>query len=166
MQASSVHAWGTAVLVAGYAGFAAVSLLLAVIDIRTHRLPNRIVLPAYPVAIALFLIGSVLRGDPTVLLRAVAGALLLFAFYLALRLIQPAGMGGGDVKLAGLTGLFLAGAGWDALIVGVFAGFAAGGLFSVVLLGLRRAHRRTRVAFGPWMLLGTWVGILATFAAR
>lgn len=161
-----MQAWGAVVLVVGYAGFAFVGIVLAVIDLRTHRLPNGIVLPAYPVALVMLTVGSMLLGDAAIVLRAVAGGLALFVFYLFLRLIQPAGMGGGDVKLAGLIGLFLGGAGWDALVVGVFAGFVAGGLFSVVLIGAGRADRRSRVAFGPWMLLGAWVGILAALTSR
>jgi leader peptidase (prepilin peptidase)/N-methyltransferase len=74
-------------------------------------------------------------------------------------------MGGGDVKLAGVVGVMLGFAGWDAVALGLFAGFLGGGLYSVVLLVRRRADRRTAVPFGPWMLLGAWVGLAAHLAA-
>jgi leader peptidase (prepilin peptidase)/N-methyltransferase len=70
-------------------------------------------------------------------------------------------MGLGDVKLAGVLGIFLGWSGWDALIVGTFAAFVLGGLFGVVQLARRRATRKSGIPFGPWMLLGAWIGIFA-----
>lgn len=69
-------------------------------------------------------------------------------------------MGGGDVKLAGVLGIALGWVGWSALAVGAVAGFVFGGLYGMLLLATRRAGRRTAVAFGPWMLLGAWTGIV------
>jgi leader peptidase (prepilin peptidase)/N-methyltransferase len=68
-------------------------------------------------------------------------------------------MGLGDVKLAGVLGLFLGFLGWAPLVVGAFAAFLLGGLFSVGLLALRKANRKSGIPFGPWMLGGAWVGV-------
>jgi leader peptidase (prepilin peptidase)/N-methyltransferase len=70
-------------------------------------------------------------------------------------------MGFGDVKLAGLLGLCLGFVGLPQLAVGVLAAFLLGGLAGVTLIVLRRADRTTAIPFGPWMLAGAWVGILA-----
>jgi leader peptidase (prepilin peptidase)/N-methyltransferase len=67
----------------------------------------------------------------------------------------------GDVKLAGVLGLFLGYLGFAPLIVGVFAAFLLGGLVGVGMLLTRRGTRRTAIPFGPWMLAGAWLGILA-----
>jgi leader peptidase (prepilin peptidase)/N-methyltransferase len=139
---------------------AAVSVALALIDIDLHLLPNRIVLPAYPVGAALLLLASALTGDWAALLGAAVGAAALFAFYLALALAHPRGMGLGDVKLAGVLGLFLGWFGLPQLVVGAFAAFVLGGAYSVVLLALGRVTRGGGVPFGPWMLAGAWAGIL------
>lgn len=141
--------------------FAVISVVLAVIDARTHRLPNRIVLPAYPVALAMFAIACLLGAEWSALLRALLGMAALFSFYLVLRMIGGAGMGGGDVKLAGVLGLYLGWLGWPAVLVGVVAGFVLGGVYGLVLIALRRAHRRTAIPFGPFMLAGAWLSILA-----
>lgn len=149
-------------LAIAYGALAVLSVVLAVIDVRTHRLPNALVLPAFPFLLAALALASVQRADLVPFLQAVAGGAIAFVFYLLLRLVQPRGMGGGDVKLAGLLGIALGYLGWDALLLGLFAGFLFGGLFSVGLLLSRRAGRRTRIPFGPWMLLGAWVVIVGT----
>ena len=92
--------------------------MLTLIDLDTHRLPNSIVLPSYVVAGILFTVASLLTGDWAALLRAGIGMAVLYAFYFVLRLARPDGMGGGDVKLAGVVGIYLGWLGWGALAVG------------------------------------------------
>lgn len=145
---------------AAYLYFLSISVVLALIDIATHRLPNAIVLPGYVVALTLFTVACLLGAPWQHLLRGVVGMAVLYCFYLVLRLIRPGGMGGGDVKLAGVIGLYLGWVGWGALAVGAFAAFLLGGAYGVVLLASRRADRRTAIPFGPWMIAGAWIGIL------
>ncbi len=140
--------------------FAALTIALAAIDLDTHRLPNSIVLPGYPVLIVLFAVAGVAAPDLESLARAAAGSGILFAVYLTLALISPRGMGMGDVKLAGLIGLVLGWFGWAPLAVGAMAAFFLGGVFGVILMLARRASRTSGIPFGPWMLAGAWVGIV------
>lgn len=148
----------SAVLVA-FLYFAAISVVLTLIDLDTHRLPDAIVLPSYVVAGVLLAVACVLGGDWSRLLMAAIGMAVLYAFYFVVRLIRPDGMGGGDVKLAGVVGIYLGWLGWGALAVGAFAAFVLGGIFGLALIAGRRAGRRTAIPFGPWMLAGAWVGI-------
>jgi leader peptidase (prepilin peptidase)/N-methyltransferase len=138
---------------------AAVGLALALIDIDVHRLPNVIVLPSYPVLAVLLTGASAWTGDWGALARAGIGAVALFAFYLLLVLIYPAGMGWGDVKLSGLLGAVLGYVGWSALLVGAFAGFFFGAVVAVVAMALGRAGRKTALPFGPFMIVGAAFGI-------
>lgn len=139
---------------------AAISIALTLIDLDVNRLPNAIVYPSYAVMVALLAAASVLDGDLWGLLRATIGGVGLFVVYFLLALAYPGGMGFGDVKLAGLLGFVLAWLGWGALAVGAFAPFLLGGVFSIVLLLVRRAGRKSRIPFGPWMLGGAWIGIV------
>lgn len=140
---------------------AAISVALAVIDIDTHTLPNRIVLPAYVVGGALLGAALAIEGEWSRLFSAVVGCASAFLLYLVLALVRPGGMGFGDVKLAGVLGLYLGSLGWAQLAVGIFAAFVLGGLFGIALTLTRRATRSSGIPFGPWMLAGAWLGILA-----
>ena len=138
---------------------AAVSIVLALIDLDTHRLPNAIVLPSYVVGVVLLASAGILGADYAALLRAGIGMAALWVAYLLMALAYPGGMGRGDVKLAGVLGLFLGYLGWGPLAVGAFAAFLLGGLFAVGLVMARRANRKSGIPFGPWMLAGAWVGV-------
>lgn len=135
-----------------YLYLAAIAVALALIDVDVHRLPDAIVLPSYPVALLLLAVASAVGGDWGSLGRAVVGGVALFLLYAVLWFVRPGGMGLGDVKLAGVLGLYLGWWGWDALAVGGFLAFLIGGLVSLPLLLAGRAGRRTRIPFGPSML--------------
>lgn len=139
----------------------AISIALAIIDVRVHRLPDAIVLPSYPVVLVLLGGAAIAGAGGSDFLRAVIAGGVLFVFYLAVRLASPGGMGGGDVKLAGVLGLFLGWSGWHAVIFGTFASFVLGGVVAVVLLISGRATRASAIPFGPWMIAGTWLGLAA-----
>lgn len=139
---------------------ASISIALTLIDIDHQRLPNAIVLPGYAVGILFLWSASLFAGDPAALLRSGIGMAAMFLGYLILALAYSGGMGFGDVKLAGVLGLFLGWLGWEQLIVGAFFAFVLGGIFSIGLLLMRRANRKTGVPFGPWMVFGAWFGIL------
>ncbi len=138
----------------------AVGVALAVIDLDTKRLPNALTLPSYPILAGLLLVPAVLVPAWPDLVRALLGGLALLSFYLVMALIYPAGMGMGDVKLAGVLGMALGWLGWGVLFVGGFLGFAYGALVGVALIVGRRAGRGTAIPFGPFMVAGTLTGVL------
>jgi leader peptidase (prepilin peptidase) / N-methyltransferase len=143
---------------------AAVSIALTLIDLDVRRLPDAIVLPSWAVGLVLLTLAAWNPGgDPAwwSLVRAMLGALAMGASYFLILFAYPQGMGFGDVKLAVLLGLYLGWVGWSAVVIGWFAGFLIGALIGVVMLLTRRAGRRNELAFGPWMLVGGWVGLAA-----
>ena len=142
-------------LLPAYLAFTAIAIALALIDLDVRRLPDAIVLPAYPVIAALLLIDL----DAYALLRAVLGGLALGAFFLLVFVLAPGGMGFGDVKLSGLVGGVTAYLSWGALLTAAFLAFVLGAVVGVLLL-LRGAGRRTAVPFGPFMLLGAWASVI------
>jgi leader peptidase (prepilin peptidase)/N-methyltransferase len=142
---------------------AAIAVALALIDLDALRLPNAIVLPSYVVSPLLFLPGIVVERDWAAALRGLLAMAALWAFYFLLSLYRGGtGMGLGDVKLAGVLGLYLGWLGWSSVAVGTLAAFVLGGTAGLVLLARGRAGRGTALPFGPAMLAGA---LLALFAA-
>jgi leader peptidase (prepilin peptidase)/N-methyltransferase len=151
-----------ATLEAGAFAFLAVaSVWLAVVDARTSRLPNGIVLPTYGVGAVLLSASALLAGTPARIGAAAIGMALLLATYGALRVASAGGMGAGDVKLAGALGLYLGHLGTGPLVVGTVGGFVLGGVIASALLVTGHARASSSLPFGPWMLAGAWVGVVA-----
>jgi leader peptidase (prepilin peptidase)/N-methyltransferase len=143
---------------------AAVGIALAMIDFDAQRLPDKLTLPSYPVALVLLGLAALADGAGWPYARALIGMATLFGFYAALWFVYPAGMGLGDVKLSGVLGLFLGWLSWRALIVGAASAFLVGAVVSIAILMLvKGSGRKTKVPFGPFMLLGV---LIATFAAN
>lgn len=143
-------------LLVPYLAFAAGAIALALIDLDTHRLPNVLVAPAYPVLAGLLL----LDADPASLLRAALGAAILFTVFVVIALCAPGAMGYGDVKLAGVVGGMTAYLSWGALLTAAFGAFVLGAVAGLLLIAGGRAGRRTAVPFGPFMLVAAWASVL------
>ncbi|MFJ3575054.1 prepilin peptidase [Streptomyces rubiginosohelvolus] len=144
----------------GWLALAPVAVLLAVVDRRVHRLPDPLTLPLAAAAVLLLGGAALLPGHAGSWTSGLLGGLALGGFYLLLFLINPNGMGFGDVKLALALGVALGWYGWTVLFVGGFAGFLFGAAYGLVLVLLRRAGRRTGIPFGPFMIAGALTGVL------
>ncbi|GAB3563930.1 hypothetical protein GCM10027405_19300 [Arthrobacter alkaliphilus] len=174
--------WGTSIpafwlLLAACLYFAVMAARLTVIDVRHHILPNRIVFPSYAIAgvlllgaaVAATLAGGAAKPGPdggtsflgVPALGIVAGGAVLWAFYFIVRLVYPPGMGFGDVKLAGVLGLYLGYLGWAHVFAGTFAAFLFGGLWSLGVLAARRGTLKSSIPFGPFMLAGAAAAMFA-----
>lgn len=126
---------------------------VTLIDLERRIIPNRITGPGAIVAVA---VGLVLdpAGEPERLLAGVAAA----GFLLLALLVCPGGMGMGDVKLAGMLGLFLGRDVGVAMLVALVLGTVVG--VGIVARKGVAAGRRTRIPFGPFLALGGIVGML------
>ncbi|MCD0446677.1 prepilin peptidase [Glycomyces sp. A-F 0318] len=121
------------------------------IDAYERRLPDVLVLPAYPAVGALLLA----TGDGDAMLRAALCAASGMALY---GIGCAAGQFGfGDVKLAGLLGLVLGWGSWQSAVLAALAAVLIGGVQAVAVLLLRRKD----FPFGPAMLLGAAAGLAA-----
>ena len=139
-----------------YLVFAALGVALTGIDLDVRRLPNVLVLPAYPVLAALLAIDA----DGPRALRAVEGGVGLFAFFFVIAFAAPGAMGFGDVKLSGLIGAMAAYVSWGTFLTAAFGAFFFGAVLGVALILVRGAGRKTAVPFGPFLILGVWVALL------
>lgn len=141
---------------------------LTVIDYVTWYLPSRLIRPSWLVVAVLVGVAAVVLGEPHVLLSAVVGFLALGGYYGLMRLLVPAGMAGGDVRLGALLGLALGPLGLGALLVSALAAALLSVLAYVPLLVRGRAIRsaeargplKHRVPYGPFLVLGALVAVV------
>lgn len=133
--------------------FTAMLVAVAAIDLEHRIVPNRVLLPAGVWAV----VGWALV-DLGFLPEALAAGAGAFVFLLLAALAYPAGMGMGDVKLAGVMGLYLG----LAVIPALLAAFLAGSIVGVAMLVREGAAARKKgVPFAPFLAFGGFIGVLA-----
>lgn len=157
--ADGLIAWrlGASPALPAYLYFGVLGSVLAVLDVTTRRLPNRLVLPSYPIAVILLGLAALISGAWWPLARASIGMAVLGGFFGALAVAFPGQLGLGDVKLAGLLGLYLAWFGLSALVTGVLVAWSMAAF--AVAIG-RLNHRRGSFPLGPFLVLGALIAIL------
>jgi len=161
MFALVAGAFDVSVLTVAFAYLAVITVALAAIDLEHRRLPDALTLPAYPALAVLIAIHAGVENDWWIAVRALIGAAIIGGVYLALWLAYPKGMGFGDVKAAGMLGLALGAVGWGPVAVGAIAGPLIGGVAGVAVMIRSRRGRGVMIPYGPWLIGGAWLGILA-----
>jgi leader peptidase (prepilin peptidase) / N-methyltransferase len=162
----ALAAWKFGLTVQGlvYAAFFWILVVLTAIDLEHKLLPNRIVYPAFVGGWIGLLLAALSVGDYGRLAGAAVGAAMFGGFFLIVAMIAPAGMGGGDVKLAFVLGSFLGYLGAPGMVlVGMFLSFLAGGVIGVIVMLVVRGTRKMQIPFGPFLAVGT---VAAIFAGR
>ncbi|MFE2288058.1 prepilin peptidase [Streptomyces sp. NPDC059443] len=139
---------------------APLTVLLCLVDRAVHRLPDVLTLPLAALTAAALGVAALFPGAGGSWPRALLGGLVLGGCYLLLFLINPRGMGFGDVKLALAVGQILGWYGWPVLFAGTFAAFLAGAVHGLALIALRRADRTSPIPFGPFMAGGALAGVV------
>jgi leader peptidase (prepilin peptidase)/N-methyltransferase len=132
--------------------FAALLIAVANIDFEFQIIPNRLLAPMAVWGVA---VSAIVRPDklPELLIAGSAA----FTFLLVAALIKPGGMGMGDVKLAGVMGLYLGASIAPGLLIAFFTGSLVG---VVILLRNGIAERKRKVPFGPFLALGGLVALV------
>jgi leader peptidase (prepilin peptidase)/N-methyltransferase len=145
--------------VLGFGVLIAISVRLILIDIDTHLLPSSIVYRAIALAIPLLVLAAF--NDPTGSIGTMfLGATIMWVLMKTLEVLSRGDLGGGDVRLALLLGLYTGWLSLEHVAIAVVAAFAAAGLFALALVVLRRAGRRTHIAFGPFLIAGALLSVL------
>ena len=139
-----------------FCALAAAGVPLAFFDARTSRLPNVVTLPAYPVSLALLGgAAAFLAGGTGPFVHALIGMAVAVAFFGVLVLVSPAGIGMGDVKLAGPIGAYLGWLGATAFLAGLMAAWLLAAVTGLGLMAAGRANRKTQLPFGPFLIAAT-----------
>ena len=132
---------------------------LSLIDIDTHLLPRRIVYRTIAVAMPLLVLSAFFDSTGSIA-GMLIGGLGMWLMLRVLEVLSRGDLGGGDVGLGALLGLYLGWISYESILVGLFTSFLVGGLFALVLLVTRKANRHTHFAFGPFLIVGTLIAVL------
>lgn len=141
--------------------FLLVLLAVSVIDIEHQIIPNVIVLPAIAIAaiqiplFALTKLDNISLVDRAYWLWPVVGFLIGGGLLFLLAIIWPNGMGGGDIKLAALMGLFLG----RYVIVALFLGFFLGSVGGITAMSFFGKSRKDLIPFGPYLAGGSLIAL-------
>ncbi|MEW5954036.1 MAG: prepilin peptidase [Bacillota bacterium] len=137
--------------VGGLAAAVLFSLLLAIIfiDLDFLIIPNRLVLAGLILGVPLVMLQSFELLLSGLLGLAVGGGLLLLT-----AVVSRGGMGGGDIKLAAMIGLYL---GWPQILLMLFISFLLGAIVGLGLVALRRKKMKEAVPFGPFIAVATYI---------
>src|SRR5215207_1640627 len=124
---------------------------IVLIDLEHRLIPNKITLPA-----AIAGLVAIVALDLDFLPEALIAAAAAGGFFFLAAVLYPRGMGMGDVKLAGLLGLYLGRAVGPALFAALILGVLVGAL--IIARKGAAAGRKTAVPFGPFLAIGGLLG--------
>lgn len=149
--------------------FCGFSIWLSWFDIRHRRLPNRQILALYLMLLLLTCVSAVMREDWYILGNAVKLSASTFAFYLVLHLISRKSIGAGDVKFSASTGFVLGLYSPHLWLLSLWLSFSLASLYAITVYLLKRQKQHLRLRsmslpFGPFMVVGTVIPIIASFA--
>ena len=143
-----------------YLVLGAAATAVSATDLAQRRVPNRAVLAALVPGAALLALASGLEATWWPLARAGIATVVLACFYLALGLVFPSGMGMGDVKWAGVVGLYCGWLGWRAVFGATLLAFVAAALVVLICRLATVGARRRTVPMAPFMSVGALAVIL------
>jgi leader peptidase (prepilin peptidase) / N-methyltransferase len=134
---------------------------LAVIDALAFRLPDPLTVAALGGIAGFLVAAAAVSGDWAGLGRAAAGAAALGGLFLVLALARPGSAGLGDAKLSVSLGALAAWSGWGVLLAALAAAFVLAAGYGLWLIVAKGATLRARLPFGPFLLAGTLVAVIA-----
>jgi leader peptidase (prepilin peptidase)/N-methyltransferase len=143
----------------GPAYLLAVAAPLSIFDFRQRRLPNKLVLPGFPVAILGQLFAAIAGVNFWPMLWACLSAVVVFT--LALLANRAGAMGMGDVKLLALIALSLGWWGAPQVLLALGSGFFAAALVVLTFMATGRLKRTSTIPLGPYLLLGAGIATTA-----
>lgn len=134
-----------------------VLMALAVYDLRWMILPNKLLYPLAGFSLIFLGVQSLHEGFSATLSGVLGGLLIGGFFYLIYLLSKGEWIGGGDVRYGFLMGLLL---GWQKMLIGLMAAAYTGTLLVIILILIRKYHKKMRVPFGPFLIFGTVLAML------
>jgi leader peptidase (prepilin peptidase)/N-methyltransferase len=129
------------------------------IDVDTHVVIRRTVVASTMWGVVGLASASLWEGTGSVS-GMLLGAVVMWLALKILEVISRGDLGAGDVSLGPVLGLFTGWLAMERVFIALVAAFFLGGVYAIALVTLGRASRRTFIAFGPFLVIGAFVGVL------
>lgn len=158
LLAAAGGALGLGLALPGYLVFVAAVFAISVVDLRHYLIPNRMLYPALFACLGLMILPGI--GNPDAYGRALIGMAASWLFFFIVYIVNPKGMGFGDVRLSALIGFMT---GWLAVenaFLAILLGLFLAAIIGIFLMAFRIRGRKDPIPYGPFLALG---GILAIF---
>jgi leader peptidase (prepilin peptidase)/N-methyltransferase len=135
-----------------------VGLALSVYDLRHMELPTKLVYTLGVFGLLFSVSVAIGQSDAAVLLSSLLGSIAFGGFFYALYAVSGGTwIGGGDVRLGFALGIIL---GWQKSILALTGAAYGGTLVIVVLLIMKKYHKKMKLPFGPFLLMATYATVL------
>ena len=130
----------------------------AVMDLREKRVPNKLVLAMLIAWILIMVPQLFLKTESAVtqLWHSAAGFLISSLLFLLVYFISRKGLGGGDVKLMGVAGLYL---GWEGVLPTIFIGSVLAALTGGILVLAKKITMKDSIPLVPFLYVGMLLAI-------
>lgn len=133
---------------------------ISAVDLERFIVPNRILYPTLFIAAPLLLLAAAIDSDWEGVKTAAIGGAIGFLVLFVIHMVSPAGMGFGDVRLAGLIGMATGWLSVGHVAVALFLGFAVAAVVGIALMALGLKGRKDKLPFGPFLATGAMLAIL------
>ena len=132
----------------------AFAFYISLVDLREMRVPNRILFPGLLLSILTSLIVAIQLGNLNRFSLSILGGFLSVLIFFLIHLLNPSGLGMGDVKFAGLIGLALAWISFPIGLIGLAIAFIVSGIFAIARIAIFGRQPSAMIPFAPFMLVG------------
>ncbi len=144
--------YGLSIQFIGMAFLASTLIVISFIDYEHKLIPNNIL-------IVLFIAGviyNILNRDLTIMDSGIGFFAASVPLFL-LAIFTKGGMGGGDIKLMAVIGLFL---GWKLVWLSLIFGACISSVIGIILLLFRVIKRKDPIPFGPFLAIGSFISMV------
>ncbi|HCW31995.1 MAG: type IV prepilin leader peptidase PilD, leader peptidase (prepilin peptidase) / N-methyltransferase [Candidatus Peregrinibacteria bacterium GW2011_GWE2_39_6] len=132
--------------------FSLVLVFIFFYDFLYLEIPDEIMLPSIFIALV-----STFYPTTVSFTNGLLGAVIISVFFLLQILISKGRwLGGGDLRIGAFIGFIL---GWKLILVALFMAYLIGAIISLTLIATRRLNRKSMIAFGPFLVLGTFIAL-------
>lgn len=134
-----------------YGGLLSLLFFISIVDIRTCNIPNRYIIIGCVWAMSFNMLDKGIDIIDGIYGGLVGGASILAISLISVLLFQKPGMGGGDVKLMAMAGLFI---GWELTLLSIVLAIYIAGIIFIILLLANKISKDDYLPFGPYLAIG------------